>query len=141
MSNKQVVVTGKSFTEVCEKLKPYQNKGYRVPMGGVKFRGSIVSPRIKSAISTVHFEDGSSVIGRGISGTIAQIINGLVPMEKVKVGSMYKRKLDSMSIEVTLEFDEKTEILVPKVEPEKEPEKAVPKKRVTRKKPTKKEGE
>lgn len=139
MSNKQVVVTGKGFTEVCEKLKPYQNKGYRVPMGGVKFRGSIVSPRIKSAISTVHFEDGSSVVGRGLSGTIAHIINGLVPTEEVKVGNMYKRKLDSMSIEVSLEFDEETEILVPKVEPKEEPTKAAPKKRVTRKKPIKKE--
>lgn len=134
MSNKQVVVTGKGFTEVCEKLKEYQNKGYRVPMGGVRFRGTIVSPRIKAAISTVNFEDGSSVVGRGVSGTIAHIINGLVPMKDISIGGMYKRKLDYVSIEVTLEFDEKIEILVPKVEPKEKPTKATPKKKPTKKK-------
>ena len=140
-NNKQVKLTAKGFPEMCEKLKDYQNKGYKVPMGGVRYRGTIMSLQAKASICSVYYKDGTSVVGRGVTGTIAHIINGLVPMESVALGNMYKRKLETVAMEVTLAFDEATEILVPKKESKEESEEK-PKKKTkkkstfTKKKPT-----
>ncbi len=132
---KEVVLAAKGLTEMSEKLKAYQNKGYRLPNGGVRYRGTIIGLRTKTAVNSLVFEDGSNRVGRGVSGTIAHIINGDSPLKELRLSPVYKRKLDSVSMEVTLVWDETIEILAPK----EEPKKVTKKKPSTKKKPTKKE--